>query len=276
MSKRRTPSAAPSEPASAPPAEPRAPAGDLAAGVPAPGPGASTVPADPDELRAAAAPRDDAPAGEDAGEEAAGQAEEQADEQAGGAPSAPRSRKRKGAEFAPPPPERLDGAVEAMLLSSGDVLTAERLRDLLGLASAVHVREALQRIRERWAASGLSVELQEVAGGVRVVTRPEYAEYVRRLARLSAQDPRLSQGQLETLSIVAYRQPVARPEVEKIRGVQVGDALRALLDRKLIKVLGRSDQPGRPLLYGTTTRFLTVFGLNDVKDLPTGKDLARL
>ena len=87
---------------------------------------------------------------------------------------------------------------------------------------------------------------------------------------------RLSRGLLETLSIVAYRQPVARPEIERIRGVQAGDALRALLDRRLLKVVGRSDQPGHPLLYGTTKRFLTVFGLNDLKDLPSAKDLARL
>ena len=81
---------------------------------------------------------------------------------------------------------------------------------------------------------------------------------------------------METLSIVAYRQPVARAEIERIRGVQAGDGLRALLERHLIKVVGRSEQPGRPLLYGTTARFLTTFGLKDVKDLPSAKDLARL
>jgi segregation and condensation protein B len=188
---------------------------------------------------------------------------------------APRERKRSRGALPPPPPERLVGAVEAALLAAGDVLTAERLRDVLGMASAIHVREAIEQVRQRWAAAGLSVELQEVAGGVRVVTRPEYAEYVRRLQRHVA-DGRLSQGLLETLSIVAYRQPVARPEIERIRGVQVGEALRALLERNLIKVVGRSDQPGRPMLYGTTKRFLTAFGLNDLKDLPSGKELARL
>lgn len=256
------PTAAP--PVEAPPEASAAAPAQTPTGAPAE---ASAEPAsNPDESEPVAA---DAPDGGEAGPEAGAEP--------GAEPAeAARPRRRKGAEFVPPPPERLDGAVEAMLLASGDVLTAERLRDLLGLASAVHVREALERVRARWAAAGLAVELQDVAGGVRVVTRPEFAEYVRRLARLSAQDPRLSQGQLETLSIVAYRQPVARPEVERIRGVQVGDALRALLERRLIKVVGRSDQPGRPLLYGTTTRFLTAFGLNDVKDLPTGKDLARL
>ena len=99
---------------------------------------------------------------------------------------------------------------------------------------------------------------------------------MRRLLRPAANDNRLSPGLLETLSIVAYRQPVARPEIERIRGVQAGEALRALLERRLVKVVGRSDQPGRPMLYGTTSRFLTTFGLNEVKDLPSAKDLARL
>jgi segregation and condensation protein B len=185
-------------------------------------------------------------------------------------------KKRRAERPTPPPPERLVGAIEALLLASGDVLTPERIRDLLGLASALHVREALEQVRARWIAAGMAVELQEVARGVRVVTRPEYAEYVRRLSRVSADDPRLSQGLLETLSIVAYRQPVARAEIERIRGVQAGEALRALLDRHLVKVVGRSEQPGRPLLYGTTTRFLTAFGLQDLKDLPSAKELARL
>ncbi len=195
-----------------------------------------------------------------------------ADGEVAGGPS---PKKRVRVQLPPPPPERLVGSVEALLLASGDVLTPERLRDLLGLSSAIHVREAIEQVRQRWAAAGLSVELQEVAGGVRVVTRPEFAEYVRRMQR-SVNEGKLSQGLLETLSIVAYRQPVARPEIERIRGVQVGEGLRALLERRLLKVVGRSDQPGRPMLYGTTTRFLTAFGLNDLKDLPSAKDLARL
>lgn len=211
----------------------------------------------------------DAAAQDAAAQDAAAQDEAAQDEAAGARP------RRRRAQHPPPPPERLVGAVEALLLASGDALTPERMRDVLGLSSAIHVREAVEQVRQRWEAAGLSVELQEVAGGVRVVTRPEYAEYVRRLAR-HVVDSKLSQGQLETLSIVAYRQPVARPEIERIRGVQVGEALRALLERKLVKVVGRSDQPGRPMLYGTTQKFLTTFGLNDLKDLPSAKDLARL
>jgi segregation and condensation protein B len=185
-------------------------------------------------------------------------------------------RRRRQRPPAPPvPPERLEGAVEALLLASGDVLSVERIRDVLGLHSVVHVREALAAIGRRWKESGAAVEVQEVAGGVRAATRPEYAEYVRRLARREEAD-RLRPALLETLSIVAYRQPVARVEVERIRGVQCGEALRGLLERRLVKVSGRSDQPGRPLLYGTTQRFLEVFGLASLKDLPEKGRLERL
>jgi segregation and condensation protein B len=107
------------------------------------------------------------------------------------------------------------------------------------------------------------------------VTRPEYAEYVGRLSRRPATD-KLTRALLETLSIVAYKQPVGRAEVERIRGVQSGDPLRSLLERRLLKVVGRSDLPGRPLLYGTTQAFLTAFGLRDLKDLPSATDLKRL
>ncbi len=183
-------------------------------------------------------------------------------------------RKGKGEEPppAPPPPERLLGAVEAMLLSASEPLSAERLRDLLGLPSVVHVREAVSAIRQRWAEAGLAVELQDLAGGHRAATRPEYAEYVRRLWKRPPVD-RLSATLVETLSIVAYKQPVARAEIERIRGVQCSEALRALLERRLVKVAGRSDQPGRPLLYATTARFLEVFGLGSLSDLPNAKDL---
>jgi segregation and condensation protein B len=186
-------------------------------------------------------------------------------------------RRGKGEEARPPPPppERLEGAVEAILLAAGEALSDERIRDLLGLPSALHVREAVDAIRTRWEQARLPVEIQEVAGGHRVVTRPEHAEYVRRLWRRAAAD-RLSATLLETLSIVAYKQPVARAEIERIRGVQCGESLRQLLERRLIKVSGRSDQPGRPLLYATTTRFLEVFGLAGLDDLPNAKDLARL
>ena len=189
--------------------------------------------------------------------------------------AAGKKKSRKKAAGPPPPPEELPGVVEALLLAAGDVLRVERIRDLLGLPSVKPVREALAAIGARWEAAGLAAQLDEVAGGVRVVTRPQYAPYVERLTRRPAAD-KLSRGLLETLSIVAYKQPVGRAEVERVRGVQAGEALRALLERQLVRVVGRSDLPGRPLLYGTTQRFLTVYGLRDLKDLPSAKDLKRM
>lgn len=183
--------------------------------------------------------------------------------------------KKERPAWRPPPPERLEGAIEAVLLVAGDVVRVERLRDLLGLQSVVPLREAIESIRVRWAEAGLAFEIENVGGGVRVVTRPEYGEYVGRLSKKPISD-KLSRALLETLCIVAYKQPVGRAEVERIRGVQAGEALRQLLDRRLLKVAGRSDQPGRPLLYGTTQQFLTAFGLDDLKDLPQPQDLKRL
>jgi segregation and condensation protein B len=226
------------------------------------------------------APEPDEPAAVEGAEPGEGDADQPAPE---GEPAAegerdgsgPQRRRARDEDRTPPPPERLEGAVEAMLLAAGDSLSHERLRDLLGLPSVTHVREAVERIRVRWREQALPIELQEVAGGTRVVTRPEYAAYVKRLSRRGATD-RLSPSLLETLSIVAYKQPVPRVEIERIRGVQAGEALRGLLDRRLVKVVGRSEQPGRPLLYGTTKRFLETFGLGDLADLPKGGDLQKM
>ncbi len=176
----------------------------------------------------------------------------------------------------PPAPEDLDGAVEALVLACGGVIRAERLRDVLGLPSVEPVRASLARVAARWDEAALAIQLDEVAGGVRVVTRPRYAPFVDRLERRGASESRLSRSLVETLGIVAYKQPVGRAEIERIRGVQAGEALRALLERGLVKVTGRSDQPGRPLLYGTTERFLTLYGLRNLDDLPTPADLKRL
>ena len=201
-------------------------------------------------------------------------------EQASRDASSPRKSKRKRAAKKaapkPPPPEQLAGAIEAMLLAAGDVIRPERLRDLLGLPSVKPVRAALDALATRWAAQGMAVEIEHIAGGVRVVTRPEFAPYVARLKRQGTSSNRLSKSLLETLSIVAYKQPVGRAEVERIRGVQAGEALRSLLERALVKVVGRSDRPGRPLLYGTTQRFLTAYGLNSLDDLPENSDLSRM
>ena len=176
----------------------------------------------------------------------------------------------------PPPAELLEGAVESLLLAAGDVIRLSRMRDVLGLPSIEPIKAALEAIDARWKGADLAVEVEFVGGGVRAVTRPAFAEFVARLGKRAIRTDALSKTLLETLSIVAYKQPVPRAEVERIRGVQCGESLRALLERQFVKVVGRSDQPGRPMLYGTTRRFLTSFGLYDLKDLPSAADLKRL
>lgn len=116
--------------------------------------------------------------------------------------------------------------------------------------------------------------LQEVAGGFQMRTRPEHSEWIKRY--LQPNPVRLSRAALETLAIVAYKQPVIRADIEQIRGVDCGGILRTLLERRLVRVLGRREIPGRPLIYATTRFFLEVFGLKDLKDLPTPKEIEEM
>ena len=118
----------------------------------------------------------------------------------------------------------------------------------------------------------LQSQTGDISGGFRILTRPIYAPWIRRLKRRD-REARLTPAALETLAIVAYRQPVLRADVEKIRGVDVGGSMRTLIERGLLKVVGRAEEPGSPMLYGTTKRFLSVFGLKSLKDLPKGQEL---
>ena len=131
----------------------------------------------------------------------------------------------------------------------------------------------MEGLRIEYEERGSAFTIEEVAGGFRMFTRAVFADWVGNLRRRET-EARLTPASLETLSIVAYRQPVLRAEVEKIRGVDVGGALRTLMDRGLVKVVGRAEEPGSPLLYGTTKRFLEVFGLKGLTDLPKRRDLA--
>ncbi|MBI4878195.1 MAG: SMC-Scp complex subunit ScpB [Planctomycetes bacterium] len=166
----------------------------------------------------------------------------------------------------------LDRVVEALLFSTADALSAARLAEAAGGVSPRRVQCAIERLRAHYAATLRAFDIHEIAGGYRLYSRPEFQEHVSRLERVRAPE-KLSAAALETLAIVAYRQPLVRAEIDAIRGVQCGPVLRSLIDRKLIRVVGRSDQPGRPLLYGTTKRFLDHFGLASVKDLPRVEEL---
>lgn len=155
--------------------------------------------------------------------------------------------------------------VEALLFASDTPLEAERIREVLELESAQAARELVEELRARYQDRGL--QIVEVGGGYRMITRPELAPWLVRLARARTKS-RLSRPALETLAIIAYKQPVSRPEVDAIRGVNSEAVLENLLERRLIRITGRKEAPGRPYLFETTREFLVAFGLRDLADLP--------
>ena len=170
-------------------------------------------------------------------------------------------------------PEDLDARVEAALMTSERPMTAARVAEALGAAGAGSaVEESIQALNDEYERTGRSFRIEKVAGAWQVVTLPKYADVLDGLKR-AKQDNRLSASQLETLAIVAYKQPIVRAQIEAIRGAASGEVLRLLMDKHLVKVVGRSEEIGRPMLYGTTKQFLEVFGLGTLKDLPETEEL---
>jgi len=165
--------------------------------------------------------------------------------------------------------------IEAILFASDQPVSADRLADAAGEDVAVGiVKKAVEDLMADYDSTGRAFTIEEVAGGYQLFTRPEYNKYLKPLVR-ARQQARLTQAALETLAIIAYKQPVARAEVEDIRGVACGDMIRALMEKGLVRIAGRSEQIGRALLYGTTKKFLQAFGLSSVKDLPSDKQLVQ-
>ncbi|MFO7831073.1 MAG: SMC-Scp complex subunit ScpB [Desulfuromonadaceae bacterium] len=160
--------------------------------------------------------------------------------------------------------------VEAVLFSSDTALSMAKLEQVLEVGTQP-LRVALQQLQHECQQEGRGVVLQEVAGGFQLRTRPEYAPWVMQLRRTRHMN--LSRAATETLAIVAYRQPVTRAELEALRGVDSAGIVRTLLEKDLVRVAGKKDVPGRPLMYATSARFLEVFGLNSLEDLPTLRDL---
>jgi len=165
--------------------------------------------------------------------------------------------------------------LEAALFASAVPVPAEALRLMAAHAedSESTLESALEELRDHYESEGHGVELVEVAGGWQILTRPEYTEAIER-AQLAARPQRLSAAALETLAIIAYRQPIGRAEIEEIRGVGAGAILKSLLERGLIDVTGRGEGLGRPLLYGTTPSFLEQFALRHLEELPRSDELA--
>ena len=164
--------------------------------------------------------------------------------------------------------------IESLLFVSETPLTVNRIKNVIPLADSKEIRNALAELVEEYEARGGGFFLCEVSRGYQFRTGAKYAEWIKRF--IQPNPVRISKPALETLAIVAYKQPLIRSDVEHIRGVDCGGVLRVLLERKLIRVLGRREIPGRPLIYATTNKFLEIFGLNDLKDLPTPKEIEEL
>lgn len=166
-------------------------------------------------------------------------------------------------------------ALYAMLFASDRPLSARRLAEALGDVDPDIVLNLLEELREDLEGQGAPYFLKEIAGGYQLVTKTEYAPFIRRLFQIRKKN-RLSRALLETLAIIAYRQPVTRADVEAIRGVSVSYAFENLLERRLIKVAGIAEAPGRPRLYRTTDEFLMHFGIKNLKELPSLEELREM
>ncbi len=170
------------------------------------------------------------------------------------------------------PPERLKSIIESLVFAADKPLSVRKLQELTGEKNADHITSCLEFLRADYGDRG--VVLHEVAGGFQFRTNPLNAHWVQQL--IAGKPVKLSRAQLETLAIVGYRQPITRPEIDEIRGVDSSGTLKVLLDRRLVRILGKKEEPGRPMLYGTTRDFLEFFNLKDLKELPTLREFYEL
>jgi segregation and condensation protein B len=190
-----------------------------------------------------------------------------------GAPGVPGEPSKNGAARAPDD-AALARQVAVLLFASPEPLSAQRLAALIPGAGAAEVRAAVEDLARRLEEARLPITIHELAGGWRLLSAPDMHDVVARLARARRAE-KVTPAALETLAVVAYRQPVTKAEIEAIRGVQSGPVLRSLAERGLVRVTGRADQPGSPLQYGTTKAFLDQFALAAIEDLPRDPELVR-
>lgn len=168
--------------------------------------------------------------------------------------------------------DRVASMVEAMLFASDSPLTAAKIAQVADLGTKRAIKKAIEELNSRYEKMGCAFCVEEIAGGYQMMTRTEYNDVLSRLLRVR-RDTRLTKAAMETLAVVAYRQPVMRADIEAIRGVACADVLRGLMDKQLVKIVGRAAVLGRPILYGTTKRFLETFGLAELEDLPNVEEL---
>lgn len=165
--------------------------------------------------------------------------------------------------------------IEALLLVTDKPITSSRIASVVPELKPEEVPLLIDRLNQAYTETGRAFRVREIAGGYRLYTQPEYQDYIEALAT-TTRESRLSQAALETLAVVAYKQPVSRVDIEFVRGCDCDGVIRTLLARKLINIKGRSDTPGRPLLYATAPKFLEYFGLSSITDLPDWSEIAAL
>ena len=166
-----------------------------------------------------------------------------------------------------------ESVVEAVLFASDEPLTAERLANIVE-SRVKQIRQHIKSLNEKYQANKNTFRIEQVAGGYQMMTLSPYNHWLKKLLRARS-DSKLSPAALETLAIIAYKQPVIRADIEAIRGVTVGEIIRGLMYKGLVKIVGRAEVLGRPMLYGTTKKFLEIFGLNTLKDLPKVEELKK-
>lgn len=175
---------------------------------------------------------------------------------------------------APMEPSRIKPVLESLLFMAGDPLTVGNLKNILQV-NENEISRAVHELADEYRSRDSGLLVAEVAGGVQMITNPSSAPWIKKLLT-SVLPAKLSRQSLETLAIVAYKQPITKAEVESIRGVNSDGVMRTLLERRLVRILGRKEVPGRPLMYGTSREFLQYFGLKDLSELPTLKEFEDL
>ena len=167
----------------------------------------------------------------------------------------------------------VESVVEAVLFASDESLSAARLSEIAG-TNVRQLRKHIDELNEKYKLNNNAFRIEQIAGGFQMLTLSAYSHWLKKLIR-TREEGSLSQAALETLAIIAYKQPIIRADVEAIRGVAAGEMIRNLMYKGLVKIVGRAEVLGRPMLYGTTKKFLEIFGLNSLKDLPKAEELKK-
>ena len=173
------------------------------------------------------------------------------------------------AEFAP----TVESVAEAILFASDEPLSDNKLADIAG-TSPKQIREHIKNLNAKYTQNNNAFRIEQISGGYQMLTLSSYNHWLQKLLRVR-EEGKLSPAALETLAIIAYKQPIIRADVEAIRGVACGEMIRGLMYKGLVKIVGKAELLGRPMLYGTTKKFLEIFGLNSLKDLPKAEELKK-